>query len=1185
MPDYLVVPVRVAGLWLSSDRLVVGATADFSRLPFTDGRRDFNADVANLSDDIVSQPFQDQDLYLKAGVHVHWTLPRGLAAERPRKSGAEFPAVPDRWLVTRWRQQGAQRVVEMAWVVESNYLHPDGEGADSGSIAFPLRMGHPMRRTRPVRYLGRKVPLDAWREREPSAEYLEGLTAVGHGDPTFAAFYPNCLSVFGLHDHLIGDRLAGAGYDVFGWYTDRQSDALWQFVQDFRPDWKRSGPDARIEDDLAVAVRDVLGWRLPRAPGDPFPERLLCLGRLEFKVSASVAEAASFKAPDTRIVLANTGTEALSVYLAARVVPPDRAGEVEDQLEALQLSTFLEHRRLDVGPKLAEGRHEKGFQAVGGGSLWSVRRESTQGGAQRDSTQAGAVADASSAEPPDREEETLSRPLAHQLNAVNVLQQQHDSALHEIVMMRRQLFADWYKFMICAHPPDDERRDYPDVDEVRHFIETKDLAPLRRAVASVGEVTVQVDDRGRLSASAKVAPLRPAAAPSLGEVLAGELNALQALLDAINASNDVPRDVRYVAHRISGPRYWAPREPVVLLVGDAVRPTWLAGGSAEIICGTAPDPQLDNRLRDRVAALTDHLSALVKGSPFPGLNIWESQPWDPFLLQWEAEVLPIDDKGNLDPATGDYGTDFITANFELPADGPELTLRTGRGGLTRAANIYEGTCVLTAQASLQLIGQLVDYLNDPQVDKTSKVYELMTTARKVFKESNFACLSQSLGGFNEALLMRKQTRQMEIDDPLAFARAGAFIDAVRDAIQGESHSAPQPLWDFNPIRTGGLRLRRLRLVDRFGRPKDLNCRRVETTAHRVIPDAPELIRLAPRVVQPARLNLRWLAAGLTDEEEMNDHPATSPICGWLLPNNLDGSLMVYDADGTALGFLDEAAHWRPMPGAPLLPIDRIANPYLRRTVKYLENKGKSFLGAFLDVVEDALEHIDPEGFARHPELALLLGRPIALARVSLGLELKGRPAVHQGWIHFRMDLRRAVRDTDDLTRVKFPIRLGEFEQFNDGLVGYWIEGADGIEHSLFYAPQSDEGGEAGIKTHADNPAPLCRTLDDPPLSLTVLLDPRGTIHATSGILPTKSIGIPPDQYAAALKKMEVVFLTAPVITGEESIEIPLPDEPGYAWTWATDPKLPLRPIDPTAIFARAQEIREGWLKLSPLPEE
>ena len=47
------------------------------------------------------------------------------------------------------------------------------------------------------------------------------------------------------------------------------------------------------------------------------------------------------------------------------------------------------------------------------------------------------------------------------------------------------------------------------------------------------------------------------------------------------------------------------------------------------------------------------------------------------------------------------------------------------------------------------------------------------------------------------------------------------------------------------------------------------------------PANPHLVFLPPRLVQPARLNFRWLAAeggdpSFGDEPEMNAHPVTTP---------------------------------------------------------------------------------------------------------------------------------------------------------------------------------------------------------------------------------------------------------------------------------------------------------------------
>jgi hypothetical protein len=44
--------------------------------------------------------------------------------------------------------------------------------------------------------------------------------------PTFAAFYPNCLSVFGFHDDAPPQSLQGVQYDVIGWYSDPGQDCL-----------------------------------------------------------------------------------------------------------------------------------------------------------------------------------------------------------------------------------------------------------------------------------------------------------------------------------------------------------------------------------------------------------------------------------------------------------------------------------------------------------------------------------------------------------------------------------------------------------------------------------------------------------------------------------------------------------------------------------------------------------------------------------------------------------------------------------------------------------------------------------------------------------------------------------------------------------------------------------------------
>jgi hypothetical protein len=180
------------------------------------------------------------------------------------------------------------------------------------------------------------------------------------------------------------------------------------------------------------------------------------------------------------------------------------------------------------------------------------------------------------------------------------------------------------------------------------------------------------------------------------------------------------------------------------------------------------------------------------------------------------------------------------------------------------------------------------------------------------------------------------------------------------------------------------------------------------------------------------------------------------------------------------------------------------------------------------------------------------------------------------------------RETEDYTEVRFPIRIGEYKQLNDGLAGYWIEEDGKFKDDIFYAPQSGRSGitESRIKVHRKNePLNIYQTISSAPHKLTLLLDPRGAVHATSGILPAKAIRIPADQFVEALRNIEVMFLSAPVLTDRGKINLPIPDEPGYAWSWCEKENgvwantTQIGRITTEANTA-PQELREGWLKLT-----
>src|SRR5205814_8725489 len=90
----------------------------------------------------------------------------------------------------------------------------------------------------------------------------------------------------------------------------------------------------------------------------------------------------------------------------------------------------------------------------------------------------------------------------------------------------------------------------------------------------------------------------------------------------------------------------------------------------------------------------------------------------------------------------------------------------------------------------------------------------------------------------------------------------------------------------------------------------------------------------------------------------------------------------------------------------------------------------------------ALARMDPGEPEHDPSLSLLLGRPLALVRAELGLELAGLPASDQNAI--------GKLDTKGFTKLKFPVRLGEAQNDTDGLIGYFTDAPQADAAGVFY---------------------------------------------------------------------------------------------------------------------------------------
>lgn len=499
----------------------------------------------------------------------------------------------------------------------------------------------------------------------------------------------------------------------------------------------------------------------------------------------------------------------------------------------------------------------------------------------------------------------------------------------------------------------------------------------------------------------------------------------------------------------------------------------------------------------------------------------------------------------------------------------------------------------------------------------------LATAVKSFTTlTGKSLLSQALSGFNNALLTLNTDFQLPVWDWRVMA-IPEQKEYARSLVRNLNGVCTAPIFEgsFLPFRSGIMQIAGLTVVDSFGQYVELDYGGVNaakksermTILNNVAASVTDPSRIAtaaengnyiylpPRLSQAARLNFRWLAAnqgnasGEGDEPEMNDHPATTPVCGWVLPNNLDGSLAIYATDGSPLGSLVQSKvggtfsiAWESAPGINnYVPLARLPNPHLSDYVNNLISYGSAgakVWDAFLLNINTALQNIDPKSFAQTPALSLLIGRPMALVRASVSIRTKGYPAVDHTVAAFNYDQsnNHFNRLTNGFEKVGIPVRLGEARQLNDGLVAYWIEDGQGGFVSGTNGPVHFPELEAGPVADA-----LRVSLSGDPVKLTMLADPRGTVHATCGILPVKNISIPPDQYAKVLRTLSVTFLTSPLITPLQSIEFPIPAEAGYGWSWLDRPTgftwnrvADIKNASREARYEQ-QRILEGWLKLTP----
>ncbi|MCB9765060.1 MAG: hypothetical protein H6739_35125 [Alphaproteobacteria bacterium] len=1200
MPERILIPIAVEAVLQpedATDPLYHAERADLGLVESTTG--------------VTPAPlFQDHGFGLDKGIHLMWAMPDALttahlpdstpeddgepspyekAAAADSSAVPDFPRLPDRWMVVRFSTPVGEDAHDRWWTSTSpRELRVWLIDAATGTAELAHGAGA-----------------------DPAAVTTVDpgdLTAIGPGDHTWAAVYDNVLHRFAFHDAMAGGVRGPVSYVIIGWYDEDTDDPVYGPLEAVF----QAGDD-EVTRDAVLARLAELGWALAvdELSLDRVPDRCLFHGALldvawtapdntEVLADGSLLEdawrrrrnvAAQGMLPDEEtdvmLALGADETEALAALLggeqASYVSNETSYGDLTDRqllVEQIRMHGFLKDRlsalsRGDDGlAELLSLSHQAGFAARPGGyfddlvpvdaaEVVATQRADDADGHLSKLALMGALAVGETSTLDGQEVRAVRRPgpryyvprdpVVAVLGPQRSFSRGEDDQYTDDGTLRVRLSGDVVQEFVVRQG----NRDNGIVKSwFIHPTVTPDLVmglpPAQvdcPAVAwdVVGEVAL-MDPTHAFVIAAQSWPNRP-----------NNHADLESPVDLASVGQDGATPFWYFWDHIQrlqmswwsgAPRYSSLHNAWRLRFGMRVG---FDSVSAQGVPGPDPVIQVQGYPDEGFWLDASTEEAAVMPSPL-ALTPWTPTP-APVIAEWEATWTSSDDP---------------MAHFALD----ELDFVSDGTAFPNSAS-YSGRTVVSAAAF------------DGIADRVGRLWsELAGLAqRDEIDEDALSTLREGLYNLQEQL---------------------RHYDAVFCTLNGLHDQLRAVTEDSGGLRSGRLTLTRLRLIDPFGRRVDIepvNDAPVvylgATMAQEAVDGWRRTAELPPRLLHPARLWFRFLdpTTGLS----AMSLPSTSPVCGYLLPDHIDRALEVFDVNGASLGQLRHANHgvmWEPPPG-----VDAPAgqhppatdNPVLAGVLDSLIAWGAreqadaaagappplGVLEALMGVIDSTFWTINPFGHGEDEHLALMLGRPLALVRAELRLEIEAD------------DVRYDEAPPAALSRAALEVRLGALTRREDGLVGYFLN----EDYSRFYpvfgqrALQNALGRVEGMEALVDVLHPFIEhdhTLTlrkDQTIRVTMLMHPLAAVHATMGLLPQKALRLVRAHVHAALSAMRPSFALGPVLTPPDEVSLTVPG--GEVWSWS-EREVPgrwvARPVtkadDRASYPDHGPLTREGWLVLS-----
>lgn len=1135
------------------------------------------------------------------GIYLHWTLPRALrhGVFNAKTGAVDYPVVPNRYLVVR--RSGRTPRAAVAWVIEADcpYVKPSSLPSDrtprsdtagvEDTTLYPVSEAivqawkatpHPYRRAvkpntddvkAPLVNLGMRFPLGlGWRELAPTPMFL---TAVAPANPLFSLFSPHNRGIFTFYDDVAGiGRDDDLSYLVVGWYSDPERDPVTACRTPGQP-------AARYRE-----VRQALAWIVAEAEAQAVTDDTPLAGSLYHGTVCRVTWDPDGPPPDgdplhqerrVNVALGNTTIDAFSGLIAVQL-GNERAAKL---LRAFQYDLLPVLDQVNGEALLEASVRQAWFGSADGGYSWAIVKE------ENESDQALTLTEAEAA--------WLARLNRHQARLDAALAKRHalQWELNGLWLKRGTL--NWLVQRLLKTPTAVTR--FPGGEQGFLAALNAQLNPDRLTPPDKPQAPESL--AARLVVLTRFITLLLARLPRPAADAASPEEAMRQGIDAFAKANTLSPGKRLKA--VAGPRAWLANNPVMVISGlDAPVPaapdrtlavrlsTRIVGADGDLalpdLAPLAPRGDLTGLPAGVAALITEFIildpggaaalaalagagAAALAGAvadagrrvfqglpPSAGMMAWR-QPWTPMFAEWRCDYIPLPFSDA--PGQGWWfdGSDYRwTGTIAKAAEG---------------ARPIGGISMLSAHAQQVFGHRLTEFVRKHGAGGRMKAVD-----QKIRDVYDWKFLSQELVGFNTRLALRddrafrRPLPQERIGSVHPVSLAGLLGYPDGDALLPERYRRPLetvpvvpngPDLSFEGLRQGQAYLTDLTLYDRFGRQwvliqKGTAAGLSDFSSYPVVIDealrptskvvsVASVAQFPPRLLQHAKLDFR-LRDGVNTRHPSDRSGTVNPIAGWVLCNHVNHSLLLFAPDGTGLGdvrlVVDENGRhrslWQPPPDPAIATMAAVAAraPYLAKVLTDPAFAEPENFSAFLRVIDTSLWSIDQAGERVNRTLAVLVGRPLALVRAELQFQLLGPPLRDTGWA--------ATFDRSDPAYLSrpFSIRLGDQETRQDGLIGYFLNDAYSVFHSVAppgASPYLRQIGPPGSRKASADDQNRANYIDltfrpNHRATVTMLVEPRGKVHATTGILPVKSLDIPPVPVNRALSAMDLGFRLGPVLT-------------------------------------------------------